>query len=218
MTGTPNLFTTFNRLTKALACDRGYVLLSDHLGGDSAYGMDTPIDINVVLESNDLYDALWALQATNNDALAYKVLRLFAADCAESVLHSFERVHPDDPTPRELIATTRDCANGLTDTELSGIAGLAADTARLSAYLADASARVDSAAAMAAYLATDSAYMAARVAYWATNSAYLAAYLAASSASDSAYWATDSADKSDRSAARQKSLSDQIDILKGYLQ
>ena len=39
-------------------------------------------------------------------------LRLFAADCAERVLHVFERERPNDDRPRKAIQAARDFANG----------------------------------------------------------------------------------------------------------
>ena len=42
-----------------------------------------------------------------------KSTRLFAADCAESVLHIFESVYPKDKRPRNAIQAARDFENGL---------------------------------------------------------------------------------------------------------
>ncbi|NIO39568.1 MAG: hypothetical protein GTO41_04860, partial [Burkholderiales bacterium] len=42
-------------------------------------------------------------------------LRLFAADCAESVLHYFESKYPDDDRPRKAIAAARGFARGEID-------------------------------------------------------------------------------------------------------
>jgi hypothetical protein len=39
-------------------------------------------------------------------------LRRFAADCADDVLHIYERHHPDDDRPRKAIQATRDYADG----------------------------------------------------------------------------------------------------------
>lgn len=52
-----------------------------------------------------------------------KTLRLFAADCAESVLHLFEAQYPDDDRPRKAIGATRQFA-------LGEIGAAARDTAR----------------------------------------------------------------------------------------
>ena len=42
-----------------------------------------------------------------------RTARLFAADCAEHVLHIYEKQHPDDYRPRKTIQAARDFANGL---------------------------------------------------------------------------------------------------------
>ncbi len=42
----------------------------------------------------------------------HRLLALWAADCAEHVLHLFEDARPDDPRPRRTIASTRAWARG----------------------------------------------------------------------------------------------------------
>lgn len=42
----------------------------------------------------------------------HRLLALWAADCAEHVLHLFEAAQPDDPRPRRTIASTRAWARG----------------------------------------------------------------------------------------------------------
>ena len=102
---------TFNTLKSYHACQDGYVRLSKSLGGDEIYGLDTLINVLTILERNGLEDAIWALRATLQSS--DKVCRLFAADCAESVLHIFEEKYPDDMRPRNAIQAARDFANGL---------------------------------------------------------------------------------------------------------
>ena len=46
------------------------------------------------------------------DAWNEKSARLFAADCAEYVLHLFEKRHPNDNRPRAAIQAARDFADG----------------------------------------------------------------------------------------------------------
>ena len=124
-----------------------------------------------------------------------RALRLFAADCAETVLPLFEARCPNDDRPRLEIQAARDYANGLIDSAASAAAEAAAE--------ASAEAAVDSAAYCAADSAADSAAnLAAR---WAASSA---AHSAANSAADwaancAADWAADcAADSAARSAAR----------------
>ena len=76
---------------------------------------------------------------------AAKVLRLFACDCAEHVLHIYEGKYPDDPRPRRAIETARHYVDGrASDDELR--------TAKAAADAADA-ANAARAAADAAYAA-----------------------------------------------------------------
>ena len=46
------------------------------------------------------------------DERAHEALALWAADCAEHVLHYFEEECPDDPRPREAIEATRAWTRG----------------------------------------------------------------------------------------------------------
>ena len=106
-----------------------------------------------------------------------RTARLFAADCAEHVLHHFEDRYPDDDRPRKAIAATRDYAEGRITEAARYAARSAADSADSAA--ADSASRW--AARSAAYSAARSAaYSAAR---WAARSA---AYSAARSAAYSA--------------------------------
>ena len=93
-----------------------------------------------------------------------KDLRLFAADCAEHVLHLFERDYPNDDRPRKAIQAARDFAEGRIS-----------DAAREAAW----------AAAWAA------ARAAARAAEWAAEAAEWAA--AAEAAARAATWAAEEA-------------------------
>ena len=54
-------------------------------------------------------DKLWLL--LRNDFLSEKNRRLFACDCAERVLHLYEKEY-DNPAPRKAIETARLYANG----------------------------------------------------------------------------------------------------------
>jgi hypothetical protein len=107
-----------------------------------------------------------------------RTARLFAADCAERVLHCWEEVYPDDDRPRLAIQAARDYANGLIGEEALRRAAVAAfDASSAAGHAADAvyaaagrSAWADSAtaaayAARAAYAAADYAAYAARAAY-----------------------------------------------------
>lgn len=91
-----------------------------------------------------------------------RIQRLFAADCAEAVLHIFEAELPDDDRPRKAIAAARAFARGAIDTAALAAARAAAwDAAR------DATRDATRAAARAAAWAT--ALDAALDAAWATT-------------------------------------------------
>ena len=60
-----------------------------------------------------------------------RTARLFACDCAEAVLHLFERDHPKDRRPRQAIETSRRFAAGTaTAAELDAARAAARDAAR----------------------------------------------------------------------------------------
>jgi len=64
------------------------------------------------------------------DAWDEKSARLFAADCAERVLHLFEKRHPNDNRPRAAIRTARDFADGkITKEQLAAAWAAARDAA-----------------------------------------------------------------------------------------
>ena len=167
---------TFRKLLEHDACSNGYNRLADALGGDEAYGMDKPINLLSCLDSNPLEDVIWALRATEQDSSV--PARLFAADCAESVLHIYESAYANDRRPREAIEAARAFARGEIDGATLAAAG---DAAR------------DAARAVAA----DAAWAAARAAAWAAAgaAARAAAWAAAWAAAGDAAWAAGDAEK-----------------------
>lgn len=58
-----------------------------------------------------------------------RTARLFAADCAEHVLHLYENKHPGDDRPRKAIEAAREFANGEIDAAAWDAAGDAAGDA-----------------------------------------------------------------------------------------
>ena len=69
------------------------------------------------------------------DAWNEKTARLFACDCAEHVLHIFEKQYPNDKRPRIAIEVARKYANGLaSDKELNTARAAAWDAARAAAW------------------------------------------------------------------------------------
>jgi hypothetical protein len=120
-------------------------------------GLDIPID-----------DRFWAV----TQLMPEREARLFAADCAESVLHLFEAQYPDDQRPRLAIEAARKYANGEIDYAARDAARAAAwdaarDAARAAAWAAARAAARDAARAAAWAAARDAARDAARAAAWA---------------------------------------------------
>lgn len=98
--------TTLKDIRAAGLCDTFDDLLA-HLGKTrtEAKTDTTPLPVLTVLESNGIDDALWVLDYAVKDR---RICRLFAADCAEKVLHIFEAERPDDDRPRRAIEVARD--------------------------------------------------------------------------------------------------------------
>ncbi len=97
--------TTLRMIREAHPCQDGWRKLTKNLGGINAYGLDTPLTLLQVLDSNGLEDALWVLSHSvpNADRLA----RHFQAWCAEQVLHIYEAAYPGDDRVRNQIAMLR---------------------------------------------------------------------------------------------------------------
>ena len=171
------LHITFNSIKFHEACSEGYDPLSNYLGGDSNYGMDTPISLIKCLESNPIKDVIWALRATLEDSKEFS--QKFAIACAEHVLPVFEEKYPEDKRPRLALEAAKagkvtpeiiDAADAATATAIAIIvggtgAGLAAyyvadaayctALAANAAYAGDAGDAGDAAAAAAAIAAGD---------------------------------------------------------------
>jgi hypothetical protein len=171
------LYTTGRLARQAGACSERYETLRDHLGGET-YGLDTPIGLDVVCEVLGRKDAIWALRCVlpGQEANRDRIARLFACECAERVLPLFERERPDDPRPREAIATARRFAAGhATPEELGAASDAASDAAgaaaRSAAWSAAGSAARSAASDAARSAARSAAYDAVRAAAWAAERA-----------------------------------------------
>lgn len=125
--------TTLNKLRAHGPCASGWKKLLAHLGKTQAD--DEPLKLSTILEANGIRDAVWALRSLND---VDKELRLFACDCAESVLHLFEGVYPKDNRPRNAIETARKYAQETATKEELDAANAAAYYAYYAAYYADA--------------------------------------------------------------------------------
>ena len=100
----------------------------------------------------------------------HEYLVLWAADCAEQVLHFFEENYPNDDRPRKAIEAGRAWANG----------EITVSEARNAAFAAHAAARA--ADQLAARAAARAAGHAAATAHVSTHARHAAAYAAKSAA------------------------------------
>ena len=164
--------TTLNAIRAKSPCADGWKKLLAHLGKVQAD--DEPLHLLTILDSNGLCDTLWVMQQTGCDE---RLSRHFGAWCADQVLHLFEADRPDDPRPRNAIATARD--DDATPGQRAA-AGDAAGAARAAAWAAARAAwaaaqAAGDAAGAAARAAAGDAWAAARAAAWAAWAAAQAA-------------------------------------------
>ena len=138
------MITTLNRIRSFHPCMKGWGKLLKHLGKTQAD--DEPLNLSVVLESNDLLDAIWCMRALED----LSVCGEFAKMCADSVAHLDNRLSK--------------CAYQY--------AAYAADDAADAAYAATYATYATYAAAAAAYA---TAYAAAYAATYAADAAAAAA-------------------------------------------
>ena len=148
--------TTLNLLRAQSPCADGWAKLLKHLGKTGPD--DEPLTLTVILKSNGLDDALWALRAVVPEQAEDRDReeRLLACDYAEAVLPIFEARFSGDARCRACILTARLFAVGR------------ATQAELDAAWAAAWAARDArdAAGAAAWAARDAPGDAARVAAW----------------------------------------------------
>ena len=149
------MFTTLNKIKAHRACEPRYKHLLECLGKTQAD--DEPLSIRTILEHNGVYDAIWALRAIEGHD---KEIRLFACDCAESVLHMFEKHYPNDDRPRKAIDVARKYANG--EASINEL-NTASDAARAAAWGAARAAAWAAAWAAAEAAPRDAAWAAYRV-------------------------------------------------------
>jgi hypothetical protein len=130
-----NCFTTLNRIKVFDPCKDGWKKLLASLGKTKAD--DESLPLLYILDSNGIDDALWAFRAI--DRAPWKLL--YVADCAEHVLHIYEKTYPSDTRVRDCIEVTRRFAHGdATREDLDAAARAAYDAARAAASAARAAA------------------------------------------------------------------------------
>ena len=153
---------------KLIPCERGYHICRPD---DLVYWLDETIyEVEYegkIVEDDNKCVVRRARLLRRVETWTERTARLFAADCAEHILHIFETEYPDDDRPRNAIQAARDYANGLiTESELEEMwyASWYASAAEYAAASAAWSAR--SAACSAEYAACSAARSAARSAAW----------------------------------------------------
>jgi hypothetical protein len=99
------LTTTFTKIKAEPGSAEIYKILAEALGGVSRYGQNTPITLDIIVESIGLDAAVWAARCT--DELSFNLLLEFACRCAEHALPLFEVKYPDDKRVRGAIKAAR---------------------------------------------------------------------------------------------------------------
>jgi hypothetical protein len=153
--------TTLNKIRQHDPCKESWEKLLNSLNKTKAD--DEPIELGYILDLLGIKDAIWALRSIEAD----KEIRLFACDCAESVLHIFEEKYPEDKRPSKAIETSRNYAIGKATREELDAASYAARDAAWDAWDAARDAAWD--AWDAARAARDAAARAASDAAWAAE-------------------------------------------------
>jgi len=197
--------TTLNKILSHDPCEDGWEKLLTHLGKTEAD--DEPLSIRTILDSNGIEHAIWALRAVDDHK---REIRLFAADCAESVLHIYENAHPDDDRHRKAIEAARRYANGEISEEELEDASRAARYAWYAAWYAVGATRYaawaaeEAAAGHVAWAAWYAAWTAA--AGYVAWAAWYAAWTARKAAENAARDALGTREARDAEIEKQKKL------------
>ena len=99
------LTTTFAKIKAEPGSAEIYKQLAEALGGVSRYGQNTPITLDIIIESIGLADAIWAMRCANEPP--FNLLLEFACRCAEHALPVFEAKYPEDKRVRSAITAAR---------------------------------------------------------------------------------------------------------------
>lgn len=203
--------TTLNKIREHNPCEYSWKKLLKHLNKTEAD--DEPLEIKTILDSNGIQDAVWALRAVDGHD---RDIRLFIYDCAESVLHLFEKEFANDYRPREAIDTSRRFANGECGLDELSVARDGAFYAAKDAFDA-----TEFAGYTAAYANSNAAWHASIAAWNATEATSSGTLLASSSAVFSAAYAASDpvlgAWDSAWNAARNSEKEKQVALLMKYI-
>ena len=124
------IHTTSVLAKKEEACQKRYRKMAKALGGVRNYGKDTPVPLTKVLEVCGLEDTLWTLRCCIEKNEAKHISQVFACDCAEHVVHIYEKSYPNDNRPRRCIEVARNFIDGkATSQELAAAWDAARDAA-----------------------------------------------------------------------------------------
>jgi hypothetical protein len=155
--------TTLNKIREHSLCEDGWEMLLRHLGKTKAD--DEELSLLTVLESNELDDAIWCLQAVDD---CDRDARLFAVWCAREVQHLMTEQRSIDA-----VDVAERYADGLaTEEELSAVRSAACEAFKEAAWGAAkyvAWSAASSAAGDAAEAARGAAWGAAEYAAWSAT-------------------------------------------------
>ena len=134
------IYTTFSKAKEAGACEVSYRKFAKYKGIKKT-GKDNPIPLIEILDVCGLEDTLWAIaNCATEPEKAKRLSKLFACDCADHVVHIYEKQYSEDNRPRNAIEVSRKYIDGrATETEraaswdASRAASLAASRAASSA-------------------------------------------------------------------------------------
>ena len=145
--------TTLNKIRKYSPCEGSWKKLLLSLNKTEAD--DEPLELQHILDTLGISDAVWSLRSIEG---ADREIRLFACDCAESVLPIYESKFPNDDRPLRAIEVARAYANGeATEDELAAARDAAGAAAGDAAWAAAWAAWAARDAAWAAWAARDAA-------------------------------------------------------------
>jgi len=125
---------TLNQLKKWVDCTEGYKKVLNHVGLD--YDKDKPINLSVILTSNDIDDTFWCVGNMTLTPDQERDFRFLACGYAERVLPIFEKKYPEDSRPKDCIEVAKRYAVGEATKEDLDAARAAAWDARAAAWAA----------------------------------------------------------------------------------
>jgi len=102
--------TTLNKIKAHNPCKESWVKFLKHK--EKTEADDEPVKLTEILEVMGIKDAIWCLKTLEGRD---REIRLFACDCAESVLHLYEKEYPNDSRVRDCIEAARKYAIGEID-------------------------------------------------------------------------------------------------------